>query len=87
MSDADTQFGDDEYNFYLFSRLEESQAELENEMGCDKFIKVYKTVQVMLLNFKNLSGEINDMCVFVLKIGDGIIIMDLKVIWNKFLVK
>jgi hypothetical protein len=27
------------------------------------------------------------MCVFVLKIGDGIIIMDLKVIWNKFLVK
>jgi hypothetical protein len=49
-------------------------------MGCDEFLKVYKTVQVMLLNFKNLSGEINDMCVFVLKIGDGIIIMDLKVI-------
>jgi hypothetical protein len=51
VSDADTQFGDDEYNFYLFSRLEESQAELENEMGCDKFIKVYKTVLVMFIEF------------------------------------
>ena len=30
------------------------------------------------MNFKNLSGEINDMCVFVLKIGDGIIIMNLS---------
>ncbi|KAK3100216.1 hypothetical protein FSP39_016451 [Pinctada imbricata] len=46
-SDADTQFGDDEDNFDLFSRLEESRAELETELGCDKFLKVYKTVQAL----------------------------------------
>ena len=50
-SDADTQFGDDEDSYDLFSRLEESRAELENEMGCDKFLKVYKTVQVMFIEF------------------------------------
>ena len=45
-SDADTQFGDDDCDFDLFSRLEESRAELESALGCDKFLKVYKTVQV-----------------------------------------
>lgn len=45
-SDRDTQFGDDEEDYDLFSRLEESRAELEGQLGCDKFLKVYKTVQV-----------------------------------------
>ncbi|XP_056011940.1 serine/threonine-protein kinase Nek1-like isoform X3 [Ostrea edulis] len=45
-SDHDTQFGDDD-DFDLFSRLEESRAELESELGCDKFLKVYKTVQAL----------------------------------------
>ncbi|XP_060075808.1 serine/threonine-protein kinase Nek1-like [Ylistrum balloti] len=46
-SDADTQFGDDDDDFDLFSRLEESRAELENQLGCDRFLKVYKTVQAL----------------------------------------
>lgn len=49
-SDRDTQFGDDEEDYDLFSRLEESRAELEGELGCDRFLKVYKTVQVSLVN-------------------------------------
>ncbi|VDI63704.1 NIMA (never in mitosis gene a)-related kinase [Mytilus galloprovincialis] len=46
-SDVDTQFGDDDEDFDLFSRLEESRAELEGQLGCDKFLKVYKTVQAL----------------------------------------
>ncbi|XP_062603660.1 serine/threonine-protein kinase Nek1-like [Saccostrea cucullata] len=46
-SDRDTQFGDDEDDYDLFSRLEESRAELESELGCEKFLKVYKTVQAL----------------------------------------
>lgn len=46
-SDRDTQFGDDEEDYDLFSRLEESRAELEGELGCDRFLKVYKTVQAL----------------------------------------
>ncbi|CAC5407668.1 unnamed protein product [Mytilus coruscus] len=46
-SDVDTQFGDDDDDFDLFSRLEESRAELEGQLGCDKFLKVYKTVQAL----------------------------------------
>nr|XP_022325749.1 serine/threonine-protein kinase Nek1-like isoform X1 [Crassostrea virginica] len=46
-SDRDTQFGDDEEDYDLFSRLEESRAELEGQLGCDKFLKVYKTVQAL----------------------------------------
>ena len=30
----------------MFSRLEESRAKLETELGCDTFLKAYKTVQV-----------------------------------------
>ena len=30
----------------MFSRLEESRMKLEEELGCDTFMKAYKTVQV-----------------------------------------
>ena len=32
----------------MFSRLEESRAKLEMELGCDTFLQAYKTVQVSL---------------------------------------
>ncbi len=31
----------------MFSRLEESRVKLEQELGCDTFIKAYKAVQVL----------------------------------------
>ncbi len=41
---------DDDDDFFeeddMFSRLEESRAKLETELGCDTFLKAYKTVQV-----------------------------------------
>ena len=30
----------------MFSHLEETRARLESELGCDTFLKAYKTVQV-----------------------------------------
>lgn len=41
---------DDEYfeEEDMFSRLEESREKLENELGCDTFLKAYKAVQVSL---------------------------------------
>lgn len=42
--------GDDDYfeEEDMFSRLEASRAKLEEELGCDTFLKAYKTVQVCL---------------------------------------
>ena len=39
-------FGDDDEDVDLFSRLEQQREELEKELGFEKFIKIYKTVQV-----------------------------------------
>jgi hypothetical protein len=46
--DSDSEFndGEDVGDFDLFGRLEESRAQLEEELGADKLIQVYKTVQV-----------------------------------------
>ncbi|KAK7500538.1 hypothetical protein BaRGS_00008113, partial [Batillaria attramentaria] len=46
-SDDETVFGDDDEaeDLDLFSRLEQQRADLEKELGFDKFIEVYKTVQ------------------------------------------
>ena len=30
----------------MFSRLEENRVKLEQQLGCDTFLKAYKTVQV-----------------------------------------
>lgn len=42
---------DDEYfeEDDMFSRLEATRAKLETELGCDKFLQAYKTVQVSCL--------------------------------------
>ena len=45
-SDDETVFGDDEEDGDLFSRLEQQREELEGELGFEKFINIYKTVQV-----------------------------------------
>ena len=34
----------------MFSRLEATRAQLERELGCDVFMKAYKTVQVLVLS-------------------------------------
>ena len=39
-------FGDDDEDVDLFSRLEQQREELEKELGFEKFIEIYKTVQV-----------------------------------------
>jgi len=46
--DYDDDRGDDDYfeDEDMFSRLEELRAKLENELGCDKFLKAYRTVKV-----------------------------------------
>ena len=45
--DSDSEFQDGEDgDFDLFGRLEESRAQLEEELGAEKLIQVYKTVQV-----------------------------------------
>lgn len=45
--DSDSEFNDgEEGDFDLFGRLEESRAQLEEELGAEKLIQVYKTVQV-----------------------------------------
>ena len=41
--DDDDYFEEDDN---MFSRLEETRARLESELGCDTFLKAYKTVQV-----------------------------------------
>nr|KAG5709257.1 hypothetical protein BaRGS_018009 [Batillaria attramentaria] len=48
-SDDETVFGDDDEaeDLDLFSRLEQQRADLEKELGFDKFIEVYKTVQAL----------------------------------------
>jgi len=48
VSDSDSEFndGDEMGDYDLFGRLEESRAQLEEALGADKLIKVYKTVQV-----------------------------------------
>ena len=47
--DSDSEFNDgEEADFDLFGRLEESRAQLEEALGAEKLIQVYKTVQVML---------------------------------------
>lgn len=47
LDDSDSEFNDgDEGDFDLFGRLEESRAQLEEELGAEKLIQVYKTVQV-----------------------------------------
>jgi hypothetical protein len=33
----------------MFCRLEETRAQLESELGCDRFLDVYKSVQVSLI--------------------------------------
>ncbi len=43
-SDSDDFFEDDD----MYSRLEETRAKLETELGCDTFLKAYKTVQVLV---------------------------------------
>ena len=45
-SDDETVFGDDDEDVDLFSRLEQQREELEKELGFEKFIEIYKTVQV-----------------------------------------
>lgn len=40
----DDDFFEDEEN--TFSRLEEKREQLEQELGCEVFLKAYKTVQV-----------------------------------------
>ena len=48
--DSDSEFQDGEdVDFDLFGRLEESRAQLEEELGAEKLIHVYKTVQVFLV--------------------------------------
>lgn len=32
----------------VYSRLEESRLQLEKELGCDTFLKAYKSIQVSL---------------------------------------
>ena len=51
LDESDSEFNDGEEmgDFDLFGRLEESRAELEQELGADKLVKVYKTVQVGFL--------------------------------------
>lgn len=39
-------FGDEDEDVDLFSRLEQQREELEKELGFEKFIEIYKTVQV-----------------------------------------
>ena len=47
--DSDSEFQDGEdVDFDLFGRLEESRAQLEEELGAEKLIHVYKTVQVFI---------------------------------------
>ena len=48
--DSDSEFNDGEEvgDFDLFGRLEESRAQLEDELGAEKLIQVYKTVQVCI---------------------------------------
>ena len=47
--DSDSEFQDGEdADFDLFGRLEESRAQLEEALGADKLIQVYKTVQVCI---------------------------------------
>ncbi|KAK3599924.1 hypothetical protein CHS0354_012566 [Potamilus streckersoni] len=49
--ESDSEFqdegGENGEDYDLFSRLEESRAFLEKELGCQKFLKVYKTVQAL----------------------------------------
>ncbi|XP_060569849.1 serine/threonine-protein kinase Nek1-like isoform X2 [Ruditapes philippinarum] len=47
--DSDSEFndGEDVGDFDLFGRLEESRAQLEEALGADKLIQVYKTVQAL----------------------------------------
>jgi len=52
IDDSDSEFNDgEEGDFDLFGRLEESRAQLEEALGADKLIQVYKTVQVNLFIF------------------------------------
>ncbi|KAK7097527.1 hypothetical protein V1264_004489 [Littorina saxatilis] len=46
-SDEETVFGDDDEDLDLFGRLEQQRAELEADLGFDKFINIYKTVQAL----------------------------------------
>ena len=43
-SNEDDDYFEDDDN--MFSRLEETRAKLESELGCETFLKAYKTVQV-----------------------------------------
>ncbi|KAL4230394.1 Serine/threonine-protein kinase Nek1 [Mactra antiquata] len=47
--DSDSEFndGEDVGEFDLFGRLEESRAQLEEDLGAEKLIQVYKTVQAL----------------------------------------
>ena len=56
---ADSSNEDDDYfedNDGMFSRLEETRARLESELGCDTFLRAYKTVQVNSLPFTRSQG-------------------------------
>ena len=46
-SNEDDDYFEDDDN--MFSRLEETRARLESELGCETFLKAYKTVQVNLI--------------------------------------
>ncbi len=47
--DADDEIADDDDYFEeadMFSRLEEMREKLETELGCETFLRAYKSVQV-----------------------------------------
>ncbi|KAL8576452.1 hypothetical protein ACOMHN_049019 [Nucella lapillus] len=46
-SDEETEFGDDDEDLDLFSRLEQQREELERDLGFERFIHIYKTVQAL----------------------------------------
>ena len=55
--DADDDDVDDDYweEEDMFSRLEATRAQLERELGCDVFMKAYKTVQVLVLSVPHMQ--------------------------------
>lgn len=42
---------DEEEEYDLFGRLEESRCQLEADLGCQRFLQVYKAVQVRHIPF------------------------------------
>ena len=45
-SDGENEPQDDDDTESVYGRLEETRLQLEEELGCDDFLKAYKTVQV-----------------------------------------